>query len=30
MTPFENSAHNPQLEEVAKFNRALRDFVSAS
>jgi len=29
MTPFENSAHNPQLEEVAKFNRALRDFVSA-
>lgn len=25
---FENSAHNPQLEEVAKFNRALRDFVS--
>lgn len=29
MTPFENSAHNPQLEEAEKFNRELRNFVTA-
>lgn len=29
MVAFEESAHNPQVEEVEKFNRALREFVSA-
>lgn len=29
MIAFEESAHNPQAEEVEKFNRALREFVSA-
>lgn len=28
MMAFEDSAHNPQLEEVEKFNRALLDFVA--
>lgn len=29
MVAFEESAHNPQFEEVEKFNRALREFVSS-
>lgn len=29
LVAFEESAHNPQLEEVEKFNRTLREFVAA-